>query len=124
MSAVDSPLLGWGTPTWDQSLVPLNVHSIAYANSIVVKTGPGLLYGFEIYSSKASAQWIQVFDATVVPGTGAIPGPIFTVAATSNLPVNWVPPRSFLNGCVIVNSTTGPTYTAGSADCWFDVQFL
>ena len=124
MSAVDSPLLGWGTPTWDQELVPLNVHSNVYVNALLVKTGPGLLYGFSVYSSKASSQWIQVFDQVAAPATGNIPAVSLTVATVANLGVNWIPPRAFFTGCWIVNSTTGPTYTAGSADCFIDVQFL
>ena len=121
---IDSPLLGWGTPSEDVALEPLNNHSIAYANSLIVKSGPGILFGFTVYSSKASAQFIQVFDANTVPADGAIPACVFTVAATSNLPVNWIPGRTFLAGCVLVNSSTGPTKTIGSADCWFDAQFL
>ena len=120
----DSPLLGWGTPNEHLALEPLNVHSIAYGNSLVVKTGPGVLYGFSVYSSRGSAQFIQVFDANTVPADGAIPAAVFTVAATGNLPVQWLPGRTFLTGCVIVNSSTGPTKTIGSADCWFDAQFL
>ena len=124
MSEHDSPLLGWGTPPPWWALIPLNVHSNGYENTHVVKTGPGLLYGFSVYSSKASAQWIQVFDLTVLPATGAVPAVSLTVGATANLAANWIPPRTFLYGCVIVNSTTGPTYTAGSADTFFDVNYL
>lgn len=120
----DSPLLGWGTPPEWMTLEPLNVHSNVYSASIVVKSGPGLLYGFAVYSSKATAQFIQVFDAATLPADTAIPAAIFTIAATANLPINWLPPRTFLTGIVICNSSTGPTKTIGSADCWFDVQYL
>lgn len=120
----DSPLLGWGTPGAEYALEPLNIHTNIYAASLVVKTGPGILYGFTVYSSKAGAQFIQVFDAASLPAEGAIPATVFTVATTSNLGVNWLPGRTFLTGCVICNSSTGPTKTIGSADCWFDVQFL
>ena len=107
-----------------RNLVPLNIHSNAYEASRVVKTGTGILYGFTVYSSKVSAQFIQVFDASTLPADGAIPGPFFTVSAASNLGVNWLPGRTFQNGCVIVNSSTGPTKTIGSADCWFDAQYI
>lgn len=124
----DSPIVGWGTPPPWMTPEPLNIHSNAYVNSLVVKTGPGFLYGFTVYSSKASAQFIQVFDyanaATPVPADTAIPACVFTVAATSNLPINWLPARSFLYGCVICNSSTGPTKTIASADCFIDAQFL
>ena len=131
-TTVDAPLAGWGTPSGDinrlpltgVSRLPLNIHSNAYEATRQVKTGPGVLYGFTVYSSKASAQFIQVHDLTAVPASGAIPAAVFTIGATANLPVDWVPGRVFEYGCWIVNSSTGPTYTAGLADCWFDVQFV
>lgn len=120
----DSPLLGFGTPSEDEALEPLNIHVIAYAASLVVKTGPGILYGFTVYNSNASAQFVQIFDGNLLPADGSIPATVFTVAGVSNLPVQFLPGRTFLTGCVLVNSSTGPTKTIGSADCWFDAQFL
>lgn len=120
---VDSPIRGWGLPDDDEALLPLNVHSNAYENQHRVKTGPGILYGFGVYSSNAAAQFIQVFDATSI-ASGAIPCWVGTVAATSNLNVIWIPGRTFSVGCIIANSSTGPTYTAGLADTFFDVQFV
>lgn len=124
MSAVDSPLAGFGTPTDDEALVPLNIHSPAYQLGLQVKTGPGYLFGFTAYSSNVAAQWIQVFDLVGAPASGAIPVVAFKVATATHLYQNWVPARTFLTGIWIGNSTTGPTYTAGAADTFFDVQFL
>lgn len=121
---VDSPLLGWGTPPDSLALRPFNRRSLAYEAARTVKTGPGILYGFTVYNSKATAQFIQVFDLDTVPADGSVPDAVFTVAGVSNLPVQWLPGRTFLVGCVLVNSSTGPTLTTGSADCWFDAQFL
>lgn len=121
---VDSPLLGFGTPGDDLANLPLNNQSIAYAASLVVKTGPGILFGFTVYNSNTGAQFIQIFDARTLLADGATPACIFTVAGASNLPVQFLPGRTFLTGCVLVNSSTGPTKTIGSADCWFDAQFL
>lgn len=121
---VDSPLLGWGTPGDALALRPFNRRSIAYEAARAVKSGPGVLFGFTVYNSNSSAQFIQVFDTDTIPGDGSIPDAVFTVAGASNLPVQWLPGRTFLVGCVLVNSSTGPTKTAGSADCWFDAQFL
>jgi hypothetical protein len=123
-SEVDSPLAGWGNAPYSEQLYPLNKSTIAYANSLVVKTGPGILYGFTVYSSNAGAQFIQVFDATTLPADGAVPMTVFTVGATSNLGVNWIPGRTFHSGIVLCNSSTGATKTVGSADTWFDAQFL
>jgi len=120
----DSPLLGWGTPGDIEYNLPLNVHSNAYVASIFVKSGPGYLCGFTVYNSKTSSQFIQVFDAATLPADGAIPAVFFSVAQSADKGVDWIPARTFLTGCVICNSSTGPTKTIGSADCWFDVQFV
>lgn len=101
-----------------------NVHSTVYENAHVVRSGAGVLYGFTVYSSNAASQFIQVFDLTSAPANGAVPEVVFTVAATSQLGVEWIHGRPFHQGCVIANSTTAPTYTAGVADTFFDVQYL
>lgn len=124
MSQIDLELLDRSLFGETQGLVPVNKSSIAYSNSIVVKTGTGILYGFTVFNSKASSQWIQIFDARDVPADGAIPAWIGTVATIQNLGVNWLPGRTFQAGIVICNSSTGPTKTIGSADCWFDAQYV
>lgn len=118
------PLLGWGTPDGALALEPFNNPSIAYEAARIVKSGPGILFGFTVYNSNAAAQFILVFDTNTVPADGAIPACVFTVAGLSNLPVQWIPGRTFTVGCVLLNSSTGPTKTAGSADCFFDAQYL
>lgn len=114
--------------TWPAAGFPLNIHSNAYASSLVVKTGPGILYGLSIYSSRTSAQFIQIFDyanaATPVPADGAIPVAVYTIPASSNLTLDWIPGRSFNSGIVVTNSSTGPTKTIGSADTYIDAQYL
>lgn len=104
--------------------LPRNFHSQAYASSIFVKKGPGILYGFTVYNSAVAAQFIQLFDSDSLPADGAIPACVFTVATVANLGTNWLPGRSFLTGLVICNSSTGPTKTIGAADCFFDVQYV
>jgi hypothetical protein len=103
---------------------PLNRPVTAYTSSLIIKPGPGILYGFTVYNSRASAQFILLFDANTVPADSAIPVTVFTVGASSQLPINFVPGRAFNAGIVICNSSTGPTKTIGSADCWFDAQYL
>jgi hypothetical protein len=119
-----APLAGFGTPDAEENLLPLNVHSPAYEVGRQVKTGPGYLVAVTAYSSAAAAQWIQVFDLNRPPATGDPPACILKVAAAAHVYQNWVPARTFLVGCWIGNSTTGPTYTAGAADTFFDVQFV
>lgn len=103
---------------------PRSVSSVALSSSIVVKSGRGILYGFTVLSTDAASQFIQVFDAYALPADGAIPAVVFTVGASSQLPVNWIPGRVFQSGCVLCNSSTAATKTLGSANCFFDVQYL
>src|SRR5947207_5529092 len=107
MSApVDAPLTGWGTPLDTEALLPLNVHSNALQSVRFVKAGAGVLYGFQVLNTNASAQFIQVFDKATGPASGDVPVVVFTVAGSGNLPVNWLPGRTFLVGCVLANSST------------------
>ncbi len=112
-------------------LLPLNVSSVAYVASLAVKAGEGVCYGLSGYNSKATAQFVQVHDATTLPADGAIPVTILYVPGLSNFSVDYggavaVPLRGrvFRQGIVVCNSSTGPTKTIGSADCWFDVQYV
>lgn len=103
---------------------PLNVHANAYAAALKVKSGPGKLYGFTVYNSGA-AQFIQVHDTASAPASGAIPALVLNVSATATRGVYFGEVgRAFNAGCWIVNSSTGPTYTAGSADCFIDAQYI
>jgi hypothetical protein len=125
---MDNNLLEVGRPYWAQGEEnerwPLSKHSNAYAASIVVKSGPGKLYGFTVYNSGA-AQFVLLFDTSGVPAEGSIPCAIFAVAATSTLMVGFGDVgRAFDTGIVLCNSSTGPTKTIGAADCFFDAQFI
>lgn len=111
---------------------PANATSAAYENARIVKAAPGTLIGFSGYSSRATSQFVQVHDAAKVPTTGDVPAFVMPVNATAGFNQEWgtvrVGPvlvfgRTFQHGIVIVNSTTGPTYTAGAADTFFDVQY-
>ncbi len=105
--------------------ISLNASSTAYEPSRVVKATPGVLFGLTGYNSKASAQFIQLHDATLLPAEGVAPVATFTVAATSNFSLDYgLKGRKFDKGIVLVNSSTGPTKTIGSADCWFDAQYV
>jgi|SRR5215469_6082644 len=105
--------------------LPINSTSTAYENSRVVKSGKTTLFGISGYNSKASGQFIHAYDASTVPSNGAVPVLIINVAATTNFSVAYVlPGRFFARGCVLTNSSTGPTLTIGSADCWFDAQYI
>lgn len=105
--------------------LPLNSRSNAYEKLHNAKTGPGLLFGFSAYSSNVAAQFIQVFDSQDAPASGQVPDAVFTVAATNHLAVSYIFPGRFMRyGIWVANSTTGPTYTSGAADTFFDIQFV
>lgn len=102
----------------------LNATTVAYAASLVAKPKPGTLYGLTGYNSKASTQFILIHDAALLPADGAVPAVVLSVAASSPFSLDYgTLGRTFKNGIVVVNSSTGPTKTIGSADCWFDVQY-
>jgi hypothetical protein len=105
-------------------LTPDNYTSRALEASAVVKTGDGVLFGFTVTNTKGSDQYVLVFDARGVPGSGAVP--IFgqKVSAGDAVSGLWWPGRTFFAGIVLCNSSTQGSLTAGAADCLFDAQYL
>lgn len=102
-----------------------NSTSNSYESSRIVKAGNGRLFGLSGYNSKSSAQFILGFDRTTLPSNGAVPAFVMTALATDNFWVSWAPNwRNFTDGWVFTNSSTAQTLTLGSADCWFDAQYL
>lgn len=100
------------------------VSSTAASASLVIKASPGTLISLVGYNAKTSAQFIQVHNATALPGDTAVPIYTFTVPASSNfsldIPLTGSP---FTTGIVVCNSSTYATKTLGSADCWFTAVF-
>jgi hypothetical protein len=94
--------------------------STALEHSRVLKAGAGNLLALYGYNSSASAQFIQLHNATSVPSDTAVPFISWKVAAGDNfyiyLPVGGLP---FDTGITVCNSSTAPTKSIGSADCLF-----
>lgn len=103
--------------------VPQNYFLPALAASIVLP-GRLLVLGFTVYNSKASAQYLNMFDASTLPADTAVPIFSWALAAHSGVGFGYAPNgRQFREGLVLCNSSTDATKTIGSADCFFDVQY-
>ena len=105
--------------------LPINNSSRALEAGRLVIGGQTYLLSFSVLNTNAAAQYIQLHDTGSAPSNGAIPVSVFTVAAAANLVVAFtMPGRRFHQGLYICNSSTAATLTAGSADCFFDVQVI
>ena len=105
--------------------LPKNAFSTALASSLLVFSGQGRLCGFTASSTKGSGQFIQVFNASTIPATGAVTPMSFDIATVTAKGVAFDPyGRWFTVGCIIANSTTQGSFTPGLADCLFDAQYI
>ena len=102
-----------------------NVSTSAYATSLVISAISKRLFGMSGYNSNVAGQFIQLHDASTLPADTVAPVVIFFVPGLSNFSIDFgVRGRNFTTGIVVCNSSTGPTKTIGSADCFFDAQVL
>lgn len=95
------------------------VSSTAYQASRVLKASPGTLISLSGYNS-GPTQWIQIFNSATVPADAAVPIKILYVPTMDNFSTD-IPGTGLpcTTGISVSNSSTGPTKTIGSADCFF-----
>jgi hypothetical protein len=114
--------VAWTDDIYDRNS-PLSANPGGLAASYMA-TGGIRVYGFTVYSSNVAAQFVLVFDRSVLPADSAIPLFAIPVAATSQVSAYYGPMgRIFGQGIVLCNSSTATTKTIGAADCFFDVQY-
>lgn len=102
-----------------------NVNTTAYAASLVAKATSGKIYNIIGYNSKAIGQFVQIHNSASLPIAGSVPVIMFYVGPMSNFSLDYgVYGKSFSTGITICNSSTGPTLTVGSADCWFTAEII
>ena len=104
---------------------PWSTGSRALVASVVIYPRPCRLFGFQGFSNKGAAQFVQLFDLASVPADGAVPDEIVNVSASSNYSFSFgAVGRWMYRGVVLCNSSTAATKTLGSADTWFSAQYL
>ena len=96
----------------------------AYEASAIVKATPGTVFNLKGYNSKNAAQFIQIQDSATLPADTAVPKIVLKVATIVDFSYDFGEiGRYFEKGIVVCCSSTLPTKTIGSADCWFNVQY-
>ena len=99
-------------------------NSTAYEASRVVSAAGCKLMTVSGYNA-GPAQFIQIHNAGSLPANGVAPVRLIGVPAQSSFSMEFENVGLPLStGCVICNSSTGPTKTIGSADCYFTAVFI
>ena len=99
--------------------------STALEASHVIKASAGRLFQLTGINTKSSAQYIQVFNSASVPADSTAPVLLAYVPAGGNFSWDFgAAGRYFSTGISVSNSSTAATKTIGSADCWFNAEYV
>lgn len=102
-----------------------SIASSGLVASLIIKASPGRLFNLIITNTKASAQYIQLFNSTTLPADTTAALVSIYVPATSSASIDYsLIGRYFSTGIVVSNSSTAATKTIGSADCFFSAEYL
>lgn len=97
--------------------------STVATGSLVVKAGPGNLYGI-CATNGASAGYLMIFDAVSAPADGVVtPRKVYVMAANSTIAFDFDVPLRFATGITMVFSTTGPFTKTASATAFLSGDF-
>lgn len=81
------------------------------------------VYDIIVSNTKATEQYVHVFDSATLPADTAVPLVSLRVPADSVGSLSWPAGRPMVAGVSVCNSSTKATKTIGSADCFFDVTY-
>lgn len=102
-----------------------SVASTALEASHVIKASAGRLFQLTGVNTSASAQYIQVFNSATVPADTTVPVLLAYVPGGANFSWDFGDiGRYFSTGIAVSNSSTAATKTIGSANCWFNAEYL
>jgi hypothetical protein len=114
-------------PSFAAEAVPI-VHSTSYEHDHVLTTDPSkALYWLTVTWNTQALRWLIIYDATTVPGDGALSTSLVLYCAVASLATDptqssksfdWTnhPLLHGLNGMVVVISTSASGCTAKTAD--------
>lgn len=104
---------------------PTRSVSTAYEASRLASAAPATFLSVSGYNSKIVPQFIQIHNASSAPADTAVPIEVFLVPASSSFSFEalGLAGDAYSTGIYVCNSSTGPTKTIGSADCWFHVRY-